>query len=139
MDGIKEVGEIVAVILLFVIFGMIAGEIEVYYKNIKKEKEIKELYAVQELEQKIKKKRERIIQITEEKEKLFVLTKDSQNRQLVPEYLWLKDVEWFMKKDYAELVKKYNQRMNVNYSLLGSTSLATQLHLKNEFPLENGG
>jgi len=139
MDGIKELGSIVAAILLFVLFGMIAGEIEVYYKNIKKEKEIKELYVVQNLEQKIKKKRERIIQITEEKEKLFVLTKDSQNRQLVPEYLWLKDVEWFMKKDYAELVKKYNQRMNINYSLLGSTSLAAQLHLKNEFPFENGG
>ncbi len=139
MDGIKELGSIVAIILLFVLFGIIAGEIEACYKNIKKEKEIKELYVVQNLEQKIKKKRKRIIQITEEKEKLFVLTKDSQNRQLVPEYLWLKDVEWFMKRDYADLIKRYNQRMNINYSLLGSTSLAAQLHLKNEFPLENGG
>jgi hypothetical protein len=139
MDEINELGLIVAVILLFVLFGIIVGEMDICCRNIKKEREIKELYTLQVLEQKIEKTREKIIQVIKEKERLFLLTKDSQNRQFIPKYLWLKDAEWFLRRDYADLIRKYNQRVNINYSLLGSTSLAAQLHLKNEFSLENEG
>jgi hypothetical protein len=72
----------------------------------------------------------RIIQLRDEREKLC----GQENKTPVSLGKTLIAQELELRRDYDWLLRRYNWRMNMNYSLLGSSPIAATFHLVSDIP-----
>ncbi|MDD5289932.1 MAG: hypothetical protein PHT40_01870 [Patescibacteria group bacterium] len=91
------------------------------------------MWQIYDLNKELQSTKTRALCVIKLRKEYFQLAQE--NNYYAHDYVELQNEENLSREYYEKLIRKYNQLMNINYSLLGSSPLAATLHIKNDLPL----